>query len=78
MKSQALSDFLQDVAADPVLQSRCGEVCDLAQLVELARELGYAITARELQLWAHDKSFAAPWWPWAGEGFASHTAFFQQ
>jgi predicted ribosomally synthesized peptide with nif11-like leader len=63
MKIQALKQFLQAVAADPVLQGQCGAVRDLAQLVQLAQEAGFAITTRELQLWAHDEAFAAPWWP---------------
>jgi len=31
MKSQALKQFLQVVAADPALQEQCGAVGDLAQ-----------------------------------------------
>lgn len=50
MKSQALKQFLQAVAADPVLQGQCSSVRDLAQLVQLAGEAGFAITTRELQL----------------------------
>jgi hypothetical protein len=36
MKSPALSQFLQVVAADPALQAQCGAAKDLAQLVQLA------------------------------------------
>ena len=77
MKSQALKQFLQAVAADPVLQGQCSSVRDLAQLVQLAQEAGFAITTRELQLWAHDEAFGAPWWPWATGGRAQRTAFFK-
>ena len=58
------------MAADPALQAQCGAVGDLAQLVQLAQQACFAITARELRLWAHDEAFAAPWWPWASGGRA--------
>ena len=77
MKSQAFTQFLEAVAADPVLQAQCSAVRDLAQLVQLAQERGLGITARELQLWAHDDAFAAPWWPWASKGLAARAAFFR-
>ena len=77
MKSQVLKQFLRAVAADPPLQAQCGAVGDLAQLVQLAQQAGFAITARELQLWAHNEGFAAPWWPWASGGRAQRTAFFR-
>jgi predicted ribosomally synthesized peptide with nif11-like leader len=77
MKSQALKLFLQAVAADPALQAQCGAVVNLAQLVQLAQQAGFAITARELQLWAHDEAFTAPWWPWASGGRAQRTTFFR-
>ena len=77
MKNQALKQFLQAVAADPVLLGQCSSVRDLAQLVQLAQEAGFAITTRELQLWAHDEAFAAPWWPWATGGRAQRTTFFR-
>jgi len=77
MKSQALQQFLQAVAADPALQAQCGAVRDLTQLVELAQAAGFAISSRELQLWAHDEAFSAPWWPWASGGRAQRTMFFR-
>ena len=77
MKSQALKQFLQAVAADQVLQAQCGAVSDLAQLVQLGQEAGFAITARELQLWANDEAFTAPWWPWASGGREQRTTFFR-
>jgi len=77
MKSRALKQFLQAVAADPALQAQCHAVGDLAQLVQLAQQAGFAITARELQLWAHDEAFTAPWWPWASGGRVQRTAFFR-
>ena len=77
MKSPALRQFLQAVAADPALQAQCGAVKDLAQLVLLAQTAGFALTAKELQLWAHDEAFAAPWWPWAEGNKAQRTAFFR-
>ena len=77
MKSPALSQFLQAVAANPVMQGQCGAVRDLAQLVQLGQAAGFGITARELQLWAHDEAFAAPWWPWASAGLEARTAFFR-
>lgn len=77
MKSQALQQFLQAVATDPVLQGQCGAVLDLAQLVQLAQEAGFAITTMELQLWAHDEAFGAPWWPWATGGMDQRAAFFR-
>ncbi len=76
MKSQALKQFLQAVAADPALQAQSRAVGDLAQLVQLAQQAGFAITARELQLWANDEAFGAAWWPWASGGKAQRTAFF--
>ena len=77
MKSPALRQFLQAVAADPALQAQCGAVKDLAQLVLLAQTAGFALTAKELQLWAHDEAFAAPWWPWAEGNKAQRPAFFR-
>ena len=77
MKSRALKQFLQAVAADPALQAQCRAVCDLAQLVQLAQQAGFAITARELQLWAHDEAFTASWWPWTSGGRVQRTAFFR-
>ena len=77
MKSSALSQFLQAVAADPALQAQCGAAKDLAQLVQLAQTAGFAITAKDLQLWAHDEAFAAPWWPWAEGSKAQRRAFFR-
>ena len=77
MKSPALSQFLQAVAADPALQAQCGAAKDLAQLVLLAQTAGFAITAKDFQLWAHDEAFAAPWWPWAEGGKAQRRAFFR-
>ena len=77
MKSNALRQFLQAVAADPALQAQCGAAKDLAQLVQLAQTAGFAITAKDLQLWAHDETFAAAWWPWAEGGMAQRTAFFR-
>jgi predicted ribosomally synthesized peptide with nif11-like leader len=77
MKSPALRQFLQAVAADPALQDQIGAAQDLAQLVQRVQGAGFAITARELQLWAHDEAFAAPWWPWADGGRAQRAAFFR-
>ena len=77
MKSPALSQFLQAVAADPALQAQCGAAKDLAQLVLLAQTAGFAITAKDFQLWAHDEAFQAPWWPWAEGGKAQRRAFFR-
>ena len=77
MKSPALRQFLQAGAADPALQAQIGEAADLVQLVQQAQAAGFAITARELQLWAHDEAFAAPWWPWAEGGKAQRRAFFR-
>jgi predicted ribosomally synthesized peptide with nif11-like leader len=76
MKSPVLRQFLQAVAADPALQAQIGAATDLAQLVQRAQAAGFAITARELQLWAHDEAFTASWWPWPGGGRAERTAFF--
>jgi hypothetical protein len=77
VKSPALSQFLQAVAVNPELQGQCGAVRDLAQLVQLGQAAVFGITARELQLWAHDEAFAAPWWPWASAGLEARTAFFR-
>ena len=77
MKSLALRQFLQAVAADQALQAQIGAASDLAQLVQLAQAAGFAITARELQLWAHDEAMTAPWWPWAEGGLTCRTAFFR-
>ena len=59
------------------LQAQVGAAEDMAQLVQRAQAAGFAITARELQLWAHDEAFTAPWWPWTGGGRAKRTAFFR-
>jgi predicted ribosomally synthesized peptide with nif11-like leader len=77
MKSQDLKQFLQAVAVDPALQAQCSAVTDLEELVALADAAGYAVSARELQLWAHDQAFSAPWWPWARGGRAQRMAFFR-
>jgi predicted ribosomally synthesized peptide with nif11-like leader len=77
MKHRALKQFLLSVAADPDLQSRCKAAKDLAGLMQLAKATGFAITARDLQLWAHDKSFDAPWWPWAEGNRMQRMAFFR-
>ena len=77
MKSSALRQFLQAVAADEALQVQCGAAEDLAQLVQSAQAAGFAITAKELQLWAHDEAMPGPWWPWAEGGRAQRTAFFR-
>ncbi len=77
MKSQALARFLDAVAGDPVLQEQCRSAASLAQLVAVAQAAGYGVLERELQLWAHDDAFQAPWWPWAGCDRAALTAFFR-
>jgi predicted ribosomally synthesized peptide with nif11-like leader len=77
VKSQALKQFLGAVAADPVLQGQCAVVGSLAELVQLGQDAGFAITARELQLWAHDEAFGEPWWPWASAGKGQRQAFFR-
>jgi predicted ribosomally synthesized peptide with nif11-like leader len=77
MKSQTLKRFLQALAADPAFQEQCAAVRDLRQLAALAHAAGFAISTRELQLWAHDEAFSAPWWPWASGGTAQRTAFFR-
>jgi predicted ribosomally synthesized peptide with nif11-like leader len=77
MKSNELRLFLRAVAADPALQAQCGAAKHLAQLVQLAQAAGFAITAKDLQLWAHDEAFSAPYWPWAEGGKAQRTAFFR-
>jgi predicted ribosomally synthesized peptide with nif11-like leader len=77
MKSNELRLFLPAVAADPALQAQCGAAKHLAQLVQLAQAAGFAITAKDLQLWAHDEAFSAPYWPWAEGGKAQRTAFFR-
>lgn len=75
MKSPALRQFLQAVAADQALQAQIGAASDLAQLVQRAQAAGFAITAKELQLWAHDEAMTGPWWPWAEGGLTCRTAF---
>ena len=77
MKSNELRLFLRAVAADPALQAQCGAAKHLAQLVQLAQAAGFAITTKDLQLWAHDEAFSAPYWPWAEGGKARRTAFFR-
>jgi predicted ribosomally synthesized peptide with nif11-like leader len=77
MKSNELRLFLRAVAADPALQAQCGAAKHLAQLVQLAQAAGFAITAKDLQLWAHDEAFSALCWPWAEGGKAQRTAFFR-
>lgn len=75
MKSEALRSFFDAVASDPALQAQCRAVHDLEQLVVLIQAAGFAVSIRELQLWAHDEAFSAPWWPWvAREGDTSADA----
>ena len=77
MKSQGLRCFLEATTSDPQLQQQCADVQSLQQLVALAEANGYAVTARELQLWAHHEAFSAPCWPWAGQSNAARIAFFR-
>jgi len=77
VKRRCLVQFLQAVAADPGLQGQCSNLQSLEELVQMAQSAGFAVTARELQLWAHDQAFGAPWWPWADAGMAVKTAFFR-
>jgi predicted ribosomally synthesized peptide with nif11-like leader len=77
MKSHALGQFFQSVAVDSALQAQCAAVEDLQQLVTVAKAAGFVITARELQLWAHDEAFAASWWPWAAGGESARKRFFR-
>lgn len=77
MMSPALRQFLRATATDPALQRRCTAVTSLTQLVAEAKAAGFAVTERELQLWAHHDAFQAPWWPWAGEGSGALNAFFR-
>ena len=74
MKSQAFSQLLQVLATDPVLQAQCVAMGDLAQLIQLPQQAGFAITVRELQLWANDDAFPPRWYPWARAGTAKRTA----
>jgi predicted ribosomally synthesized peptide with nif11-like leader len=60
MNSPSLNQFLQAMAADPALQAKCAPLTNLTQLVQLAQEAGFAITARDLQLWAHHEAFDSP------------------
>ena len=77
MKSDVLMQFLSAVAVDPTLQAQCRASQDLAQLVQLAQAAGFAITPRELQLWAHDEAFSESWWPWAQLGMGARETFFR-
>lgn len=77
MAEQDLRRFLDAIQRDPVLQGRCARVRTLMELVALCREAGYAVSPRELQLWAHDEVFSAPWWPWASQGKSARIAFFR-
>lgn len=69
--------FLQAAAIDPALQAQCSTAKDLQHLVQVAQAAGFAVTGRDLQLWAHDEAFEATWWPWANGGEAVRTAFFR-
>lgn len=77
MKNSPLIPFLEAVAADSLLQGQCKDVISLEQLVAVAEAAGFAVSARELQLWAHHEAFQAPWWPWAGADSATRVAFFR-
>ena len=77
MKSPSLRGFLSAVAGDSLLQAQCRSAASLGQLVAVAQAAGFAVTARDLQLWAHDDALQAPWWPWAGLDRAARTAFFR-
>ncbi len=77
MKSDSLRLFLAAVADDPALQAQCRAAQDLAQLVQLAQAAGFAITPRKLQLWSHNETFSASWWPWAHLGPGARAAFFR-
>jgi predicted ribosomally synthesized peptide with nif11-like leader len=75
VNSPALRQFLEVVAANLALQGQCSEAANVAQLVAVAQAAGFAVTVRELQLWAHHEAFQAPWWPWAGAGPEARTAY---
>lgn len=77
MKSQTLQQFLAASQRSQALQQRLRQAGSLQQVVAVAAEAGFAISARELQLWAHDDALQAPWWPWAGISPAERTAFFR-
>ena len=77
MKSQALQQFLAASQRSQALQQRLRQAGSLQQVVAVAAEAGFVISARELQLWAHDDALQAPWWPWAGISPAERTAFFR-
>jgi predicted ribosomally synthesized peptide with nif11-like leader len=77
VNSPALRQFLEAVVANPRLQGQCRQAASVAQLVAVAQAAGFAVTVRELQLWAHHEAFQAPWWPWAGAGPEARTAFFR-
>jgi predicted ribosomally synthesized peptide with nif11-like leader len=46
MKSLALRQFLQVVAADPALQEQVGAARTLAQMLQRAQAAGFTFTAR--------------------------------
>jgi predicted ribosomally synthesized peptide with nif11-like leader len=71
MKSLALRQFLLAVAADQALQTEISTAKDLAQMKQLAQTAGFAITAKDLQLWAKDEAMTSPCWTWA-EGSRAH------
>lgn len=77
MKSKALQQFLAASQRNKSLQQALAQAGSLQQVVAVAAEAGFAISARELQLWAHDDALQAPWWPWAGMSPAERTAFFR-
>lgn len=77
MAAPGLLVFLLAVQVKTSLPPRLMGVRSLEELVSRAQEAGYAVTARELQLWAHHAAFDAPWWPWAGQGMDMRLAFFR-
>ncbi len=77
MKSPALQQLLAASQRSPELQQALGQATTLQQIVAIAAAAGFAITSRELQLWAHDDALQSPWWPWAGRSEAERRAFFR-
>ncbi len=77
MKPDGLRLFLEAVHRDPSLQAQTREAPSLEALALIAVEAGFSIRTADVQLWAHDPAFDAPWWPWAQADRQERNRFFR-
>jgi hypothetical protein len=75
---ESLRGLLLAARADAALQRSLATASSLAELVERARAAGYAISVRDLQLWAHHPVLEAGFWPWASLAPDQRLLFFRR